>query len=104
MSLILSTRSNAQKITDNLPKITPIQVQLFDCKKAYIKLSDERDTLKAMLADSLLRHRFERTFWVANTKKQVKTAKKSGRKQGITLGVLGTLGIEVLAGIYFLTR
>lgn len=95
--LTLSTRSNAQKISST-------DIKLLDCKRAYVKLSNERDTLKAMFADSLVKHRFERVSWILSTKEQVKTSKKMGRKQGFRWGVFGVLGAEALAAIYFLTR
>ncbi|WP_428668149.1 hypothetical protein [Runella sp.] len=75
-----------------------------DCKRSYVKLSNERDTLKSMFADTLLKHRAERVVWKSETKSQVKTAKKTGRKQGFTWGVIGTLSVEALTALYFITR
>ncbi|AXE16259.1 hypothetical protein DR864_28095 [Runella rosea] len=69
-----------------------------------MKLSNERDTLKKMFADSLVKHRFERVSWTLSTKEQVKASKKTGRKQGFRWGVFGVLGAEALVAIYFLTR
>ena len=71
-----------------------------DCKRAYVKLSNERDTIKNMFADSLFRHRFERTFWAANTKKQVKVAKATGRKQGALLVLIP----EIILALYWVSR
>ena len=90
---------NAQKISSLTPKYTPLEVQLFDCKKAYIKLSDERDSLKNMHADSLLSFDFQRIAWGKKSKTTVKETKKTwfGR------GVLVTLGLEAVI-VYLATR
>lgn len=80
--LTLSTRSNAQKISST-------DIKLLDCKRAYVKLSNERDTLKAMFADSLVKHRFERVSWILSTKEQVKTSKKWDANRGLGGACLG---------------
>lgn len=98
---MLSMSANAQKTTVSPPSV---QVQFMECKREYVKLSNERDTLKSMFADTLLKHRAERVVWKSQTESQVTTAKKTGRKQGFTWGTLTVLGIEALTGLYFLTR
>lgn len=56
-----------------------------DCKRAYVKLSNERDTLKKMFVDSLFKHTFERMAWKQTAKSEFKRGKKTGRKQGVFL-------------------
>lgn len=95
--LILSMRSNAQKISN-------ADIKLLDCKRAYVKLSNERDTLKAMFADSLLNHKAERVTWALQKQEEKKEAKRQGKRTGRKQGALLVLVPEIILALYWATR
>lgn len=95
---MLNTNANAQKISSPTPVFVPIEAQLLDCKRAYIKLSNERDTVKAMFIDSLMKHSYERVTWKKSTEKQVKEAEKVGFWKGVKWG--GGTGILITVLIW----